>query len=126
MTLIRQYGPATLDRASVNTSLTLDPHDEIHSGGVKRWEQRNPHGKGIQFYLTGLHSFGVGAFAHENPIEAQARRRYQAINGNMLTNLTYVEIHGRGEGRGDSILIQNWNEFGVLSETLVAFEVKPS
>lgn len=119
----------SLGSLDVKPGLWRDQHATRYEGGIDRWSQVNPVGKGVHLHLKpGFNGFGIGAHEYESPTEQAVRDRYHSDGYYARRNLTFVRIEGwpgdRNERTDDRIHIERWNEHGVCVETLVLFVEK--
>jgi hypothetical protein len=130
MTLIQRYRTSRddndmgLGNATIKTGLTVADPAEYNVPVIDRFEQRDPHGKGLRVFLQpGLTTgFGFSAYARDAPTEKAVRARYNDKNLRRR-DITLVRTNGwpGDPSREDRIEIEDWNEHGVCSDVVIAF-----
>lgn len=118
-----------LSRITIQTGLRLLNSQDYDVPAIDIWEQVNPQGKGLVVRLgtSILDGFGFSAHHHQGATEDEVRNQYHRhVAGEMysrrrnLTKIDIVGVSGRPH-RDDRIIIEHWNDHGVCSDKIVAF-----
>jgi hypothetical protein len=120
--------PSLADAPTLVAGLTLD-------GPPKLWSDARGSGLQVDLKPGVLQGFSFVAYPDENDTEAADRKRYHALADSSddyrkrRRQMTEVRIVGGLEGLGpsryDLVEIRRWNDDGVGSEVVVAFDGGP-